>query len=86
MLRKKDYASATDYSKLIDSKMLVKDVSKGKLVEKFMNDYQQIPLDVVSIAQARETIAQANSASKPLVNQEVDKRTNANILLVLDYV
>lgn len=73
-------------NEVIDKSSLLKDFKKGKLVESFLKDYQSMPLDVVSIAQARETIQSASEKQHSLINKEIDAKMYANILLVLDFI
>ena len=58
MLLKKQYDKIKAIN-VIDRERLIKDVQSGKLMKKFMDNYLQTKMDVVSLAEARETIANA---------------------------
>jgi hypothetical protein len=85
LLQAKDYArlrSSEGLASVIDKDRLFQDLRKGgnKQLQNLMNNYMKTPLDVVSIAEARATVAHAPTSAT------FDERMQAQFRTLLDFV
>ena len=85
LLQAKDYArlrSSEGLASVIDKDRLFQDLRKGgnKQLQNLMNNYMNTPLDVVSIAEARATVAHAPTSAT------FDERMQAQFRTLIDFV
>ena len=59
LLRRKQWEQLADTSQIVDKAALLRGIKSGKVVEKLMQEFETIPVDVISLAQAREAVQAA---------------------------
>ena len=59
LLRRKQWEQLADTSQIVDKAALLRGIKSGKVVEKLMQEFETIPVDVISLAQTREAVQAA---------------------------